>query len=183
VNSQDELTPVVSHGDGKPQKTRGSKMKKISVVIEDEQGEKSVTETGVEKPLHEIYMLIGRFIEGLKSPCSPSIDALFSIHDEDVLARSSDPLVKRFKRCVIYEFSDRWFTSKEVKWKFDRDNEGKIKMSTVSTYLLRLCKENILERRGARNNREYRVLSPGEGSPASSDSNTNILISTKANRR
>ena len=154
-----------------PQKTRGSKVKKISVVIEDEKGEKSVTETDVEKPLHEIYMLIGRFIEGLKSPQSSSIDVLFSARDEHISNRPSDSLVKRFKRCVIFEFSGRWFTSKEVKWKFDRDNEEKIKMSTVSTYLLRMCKENILERRGHRNNRDYRVLSPDDESLSYSDSN------------
>jgi len=164
-------------GMGSRRKTRGSKMKKISVVVEDEKGEKSVTDTDVEKPLHEIYMLIGRFIEGLKSPCSPSIDALFSTHDEDVSNISGDSLVKRFKRCVIFEFSDGWFTSKEVKCKFDQDNEGEIKMSTVSTYLVRMCKEKILERKGDRNNREYRVLSPGGGlssddrSLSSSDSN------------
>jgi len=133
-------------------------MKKIRVEIEEE-GDKSCIEVASNKDLSEIYKLIGLFIEELKAPSSSLNGASSSaIYKDQEVPRFKLSLVDRFKSFVVFEFSDMWFTSKEVKEKFDRDYKDNIKMSTVSTYLSRMFKEKILERKGDRNNREYRVI-------------------------
>jgi len=136
-------------------------MKKIRVEIEED-GNKSCIEVTSDKDLSDIYKLIGSFVEGLKAPSSSlsgaSSSASSDIYKDQEVPRFKFSLVDRFKRFVIFEFSDRWFTSKEVKETFDKEYKDNIKMSTVSTYLSRMCKEDLLERRGDRNNREYRVI-------------------------
>jgi|GEM_PF-139231 len=144
-------------------------MKKIRVEIEEDEN-KSCIEVTSDKDLSEIYKLIGLFVEGLKAPSSSICGASSSASStsSDIYASQTVPrfkfsLVDRFKRFVIFELPDRWFTSKEVKDMFDKEYNDNIKMSTVSTYLSRMCKEGLLERRGDRNNREYRVLLGEDG--------------------
>jgi len=152
-------------------------VKKICIEIEED-GNKSCIEVTSDKDLSEIYKLIGLFIEGLKLPSSSISDASYSYQE---VPRFKSSLIDRFKRFVVFEFSDRWFTSKEVKERFDKEYNDKIKMSTVSTYLSRMCKENILEWRGDRNNREYRVIL-GEKEINSTAPDTFLLVDKKERR-
>ncbi|MHC1629135.1 MAG: hypothetical protein ACXQTI_09955 [Candidatus Nezhaarchaeales archaeon] len=68
-------------------------------------------------------------------------------------------LMERFRQVIEENFSDgSWFTSKDVLDAYRRIYNENLKLSTVSTYLLRLYNSGFLERRGERKNRLYRVV-------------------------
>ncbi len=71
---------------------------------------------------------------------------------------SSEPpsltLKERLELFLRFEFQGTWFSSLEVKQRYE-SIYGKINLSTISTYLARMCGNNLLERRGKRNEREY----------------------------
>lgn len=64
-------------------------------------------------------------------------------------------LRERLEMFLRFEYPRVWFTSLDVKKQYEFVY-GKIGLSTVSTYLARMSHENILIRRGNRNQREYR---------------------------
>jgi len=64
-------------------------------------------------------------------------------------------LKERLEMFLRYEYPRVWFSSLDVKRQYETVY-GKINLSTVSTYLARMYRDNILERRGNRNQREYR---------------------------
>lgn len=72
---------------------------------------------------------------------------------EDQPKTLMDSLVEFIK----YEFRDQWFTSQQLRERYETVRDD-IKLSTVSTYLSRMHQDRILDRRGNRNNREYRLL-------------------------
>jgi hypothetical protein len=61
---------------------------------------------------------------------------------------------ERLEMFLRFEYPMAWFSSLDVKSQYE-NVYGKIGLSTVSTYLARMCHENILIRRGNRNQREY----------------------------
>lgn len=67
-------------------------------------------------------------------------------------------LRQRLEMFIKYDFDAEWFTSKEVKRAYEEKFDP-IPLSTVSTYLARMYQEGILERRGNRNERRYRLSS------------------------
>ncbi|MEM1625413.1 MAG: hypothetical protein QXZ45_03835 [Candidatus Nezhaarchaeales archaeon] len=68
-------------------------------------------------------------------------------------------LMERFKQVIEGNFSDgSWFSSKDVLDAYRRTYNEDLKPSTVSTYLLRLYNSGVLERRGERKNRMYRLV-------------------------
>ena len=64
-------------------------------------------------------------------------------------------LKERLEMFLRFEYPGIWFSSLEVKKRYE-SVYGKISLSTVSTYLARMHRDNILEKRGNRINREYR---------------------------
>jgi DNA-binding PadR family transcriptional regulator len=75
-------------------------------------------------------------------------------------------LMERLESFIRYEFPDTWFTSQELRERYETVIDD-IKLSTVSTYLSRMNRDHLLERRGNRNNRQYRLVEPsrpGSGS-------------------
>ncbi len=64
---------------------------------------------------------------------------------------------ERLRLFLRYEYPKVWFTSIEVREHYGRVFE-RIPLSTVSTYLARMYREGILERRGNRVQREYRFI-------------------------
>lgn len=64
-------------------------------------------------------------------------------------------LKERLEMFLRFEYPGVWFTSLNVKKHYETVY-GKIGLSTVSTYLARMSRDNILIRRGNRNQREYR---------------------------
>ncbi len=79
---------------------------------------------------------------------------------KDILDLSADKytIKERLTLFLRFEFRDLWFTSLQVKEKYERQYGEEIKISTVSTYLTRLYNEGFLERRGNRVEREYHVI-------------------------
>jgi|Deesub1362A_J573_1020465.scaffolds.fasta_scaffold02030_5 hypothetical protein len=65
---------------------------------------------------------------------------------------------ERLEYYLKYEFPPIWFTSRDLKEAYERKYGEEIKLSTVSTYLARMHREGLLERRGNRANREYRYI-------------------------
>jgi len=75
---------------------------------------------------------------------------------EDV-PQESLTLKERLEMFLRFEYPGIWFTSLDVKSHYE-SVYGKINLSTVSTYLARMHRDNILERKGNHNQREYRFI-------------------------
>jgi len=58
---------------------------------------------------------------------------------------------------IKYEFSSTWFTTQELRERYETVADD-IKLSTVSTYLSRMNRDGLLDKRGNRNNRQYRLI-------------------------
>ncbi len=76
-------------------------------------------------------------------------------------------LKERLEMFLRFEYPRVWFNSLDIKRHYD-SVYGKINLSTVSTYLARMHRDNILDRRGNHNQREYRfkeesnpIMNPG----------------------
>lgn len=63
----------------------------------------------------------------------------------------------RLEIFVRREFPDSWFSSNELRDRYETVSDD-IKLSTVSTYLSRMYYDGVLERRGNRNQRQYRLV-------------------------
>ncbi|MGP8337091.1 MAG: hypothetical protein ACT6FC_02515 [Methanosarcinaceae archaeon] len=61
---------------------------------------------------------------------------------------------ERLELFLKFEYPHVWFTSQEIQGHYERVY-GFIKLSTVSTYLSRMYRKNLLQRRGNRTQREY----------------------------
>lgn len=64
-------------------------------------------------------------------------------------------LKERLEMFLRFEYKGIWFSSIDVKRQYE-NVYGKIGLSTVSTYLARMYREDILIRKGNRSQREYR---------------------------
>ncbi|MCX9083970.1 MAG: hypothetical protein OIN87_04120 [Candidatus Methanoperedens sp.] len=74
---------------------------------------------------------------------------------QEIISGSGTLSIKeRLEMFLRFEYPGIWFSSLDVKRQYE-NVYGKIGLSTVSTYLARMCHENILIRRGNRNQREY----------------------------
>jgi hypothetical protein len=70
---------------------------------------------------------------------------------------SSGTLMDRLEGFIRFEFSNTWFTTQELRVRYETVADD-IKLSTVSTYLSRMNHDGLLDRRGNRNNRQYRLI-------------------------
>lgn len=70
---------------------------------------------------------------------------------------SGGTLMDRLESFIKYEFTNTWFTSQELRERYETVADD-IKLSTVSTYLSRMNRDGLLEKRGNRNNRQYRLI-------------------------
>ena len=70
---------------------------------------------------------------------------------------SSGTLMDRLESFIQYEFSSTWFTTQELRERYETVADD-IKLSTVSTYLSRMNRDGLLDKRGNRNNRQYRLI-------------------------
>jgi hypothetical protein len=76
------------------------------------------------------------------------------------LPHESLTLKERLEMFLRFEYPRIWFTSLDVKRHYE-SVYGKINLSTVSTYLARMHRDNILERKGNHNQREYKFMEQG----------------------
>ena len=70
---------------------------------------------------------------------------------------SSGTLMDRLESFIRYEFSNTWFATQELRERYETVADD-IKLSTVSTYLSRMNHDGLLDKRGNRNNRQYRLM-------------------------
>lgn len=66
-------------------------------------------------------------------------------------------LMEKLGSFIKYEFSSTWFTTQELRERYETVADD-IKLSTVSTYLSRMNRDGLLDKRGNRNNRQYRLM-------------------------
>lgn len=86
----------------------------------------------------------------------PSIPEPAALESEEFNSNSESLTLKeRLEMFLRFEYPRIWFTSLDVKRHYE-SVYGKINLSTVSTYLARMYRDNILERKGNHNQREYR---------------------------
>ncbi len=81
----------------------------------------------------------------------------------DSIGEPSLTLKERLEMFLRFEYPRVWFSSLDVKKQYE-SVYGSINLSTVSTYLARMYRDNVLLRRGNRNQREYRIRD--EAAPA-----------------
>jgi len=95
-----------------------------------------------------------RFINGFSTGTKPSRKNAVPNHSD----RISEPLSvrERLESLLKYEYPRVWFTSQDIKNHYERVYDH-INLSTASTYLSRMYSQKILERRGGRTQREYRL--------------------------
>jgi len=72
------------------------------------------------------------------------------------IQKAGGTLMGRLENFIRLELPNDWFTSQELRERFET-LEDDIKLSTVSTYLSRMNRDGILERRGNKNYRQYRL--------------------------
>jgi hypothetical protein len=85
-----------------------------------------------------------------------NIDANEAEHNAQY-GEEGETLMGRLEKFIRYEFPDAWFTSQELRDRYETLSDD-IKISTVSTYLSRMNRDGLLERKGNRNNRQYRLI-------------------------
>jgi hypothetical protein len=126
---------------------------KINLEIVDDDMKTTVTfegDLGKKRVLHLIKALDFQPTSTDTSPSSTPPNFL-DIKDEKLTVK------ERLRLFLRYEYPKVWFTSIEVREHYQRVFE-KIPLSTVSTYLARMYREGILDRRGNRVQREYRFI-------------------------
>src|SRR3990170_2045557 len=69
-------------------------------------------------------------------------------------------LKERLEMFLRFEYPRIWFNSLDVKRHYE-NVYGKINLSTVSTYLARMHRDDILDRKGNHNQREYQFKEEG----------------------
>lgn len=80
-----------------------------------------------------------------------------SVLDAEKLPDKTLTLKNHLEQFLKYEYRAAWFSSMDVRDRYEKVH-GKISLGTVSTYLARMYNDNLLERKGNRNHREYRLL-------------------------
>jgi hypothetical protein len=70
---------------------------------------------------------------------------------------SSGTLMDRLESFIRHEFTNTWFTTQELREQYETVADD-IKLSTVSTYLSRMNHDGLLDKRGNRNNRQYKLM-------------------------
>lgn len=92
-------------------------------------------------------------VTGIKPVANPPVVSF----EAEKLPEKNLTLKNQLQQFLRYEFHSDWFSSTDVKNRYEKVH-GNISLGTVSTYLTRMNNDNLLERRGNRNHREYRLM-------------------------
>ena len=87
----------------------------------------------------------------------PKIDSL-----KQKLTDTTLTISERLELFLKYEYPRVWFTSQDIQQHYERIY-GTIKLSTVSTYLSRMYRKKLLDRRGNRTQRQYMYIGDRDG--------------------
>ena len=69
---------------------------------------------------------------------------------------------ERLQSFLCYDYPRVWFKSLDIKKQYEQVYGENINLSTVSTYLARMYRDGILDRRGNRVQREYKFIENGD---------------------
>ena len=135
-------------------------MPENKVKVEVQRGGTKVTLTveGDDSPFTEGFLstVLGALQPALKEQTEGSMNS----QDDHLSSQMSYPEMttkERVKHLVRTYLKHGWFDSKEVLELYRHYLDDDVPPSTISTYLGRLTKENVLERRGSRTNLHYRL--------------------------
>ena len=94
-----------------------------------------------------------------------------SVMAKDIRDLSADRLTikDRLTLFLKFEYGDAWFSTLDVKAKYEKTYNEELKISTVSTYLSRLHNEGFLARRGNKIEREYHIAATPESEPVATN--------------
>jgi hypothetical protein len=125
------------------------------LVLTTDDGEDIIIESEAADWAEVIIRFVENFSTGTKTPPTRSGAAVTSLIPDAPLPESLS-VRERLELFLKYEYPQVWFTSTDIKNHYERVYDP-INQSTVSTYLARMCARGVLERRGNRVQREYRV--------------------------
>lgn len=139
----------------------GMKPMEIKVNVDEKSGkitQLTVSADGVD--MAAIQKALSSISKNLSQPGAPvsEPESMESKLAELMADKLKYTLKERLRMFLKYEFNSQWFTTVQVKEKYDAMYGEEIKISTVSTYMTRLFNEGYLERRGNRIEREYHVI-------------------------
>ena len=144
---------------------------KIRIEIEDE-GMKSIHEFEGQLPRDRIIDFLTA--AGVFTEAEPPLEEALHYDIDD----AGKTLRDRLENFIRYEFPDNWFSSQQLRERYETVADD-IKLSTVSTYLSRMCHDNILEKKGNRNNRRYRLFKDTYPERAQGVEHPDIALSAK----
>ncbi len=138
------------------------KLKLKEVVLENESGGK-VTLSFDESFSSEDMMKILKKLQNEtptpenKSPINENQQSLEIPADSNFNETYDSLTIIEKLKIIVNQIKYGWFTSDHIRELYQYNFREDIKPSTVSTYLARMYEENLLERRGSRAKREFRL--------------------------
>ncbi|RZN37663.1 MAG: hypothetical protein EFT35_05830 [Methanophagales archaeon ANME-1-THS] len=129
---------------------------KVRVEVTDEEGMKTSMEKEGDLQTEMLKQLtirdVTRFLEAQLSPLSN-----LNPYDSDL-----EDLTIKERLASFLRYDERapkeWFTSSELRRRYEAVFEEDVRLSTISTYLASMHSEGMLERKGSRAKRQYRVV-------------------------
>jgi hypothetical protein len=129
---------------------------KVRVEVTDEEGMKTSMEKEGDLQSEMLKQLtirdVMRFLEAQLSPLANLNPYDSGIEDLTIKERLASFL--RYDERAPKE----WFTSSELRRRYEEVFDENVRLSTVSTYLASMHSEGMLERKGSRAKRQYRVV-------------------------
>ncbi len=143
-----------------PQKKEENGLTENKVKVEFQRGRNKVTLTveGDDSPFTEGFLstVLSALQPALKDQSIGSMNPQHD-HSQSQMSYTEMTTKERVKHLVRTYLKHSWFDSKEVLELYRHYLDDEVPPSTISTYLGRLTKENVLERRGSRKNLHYRL--------------------------
>ena len=134
---------------------KGGSTGKTETAVREYEGEEA---TWKYKVVQDIIDFLQRTLGIIVTPSTePRADERYYEIMGDLERRGDLTLRERLEWFLRVECPREWYTSVQVKNKYEQTFHERINLSTVSTYLARMHRDDLLERRGNRRQREYRV--------------------------
>ena len=138
---------------------------KVRVEVTDDEGMKSTIEKEGDLQIEMLKQLtirdIVKFLEGQLAPIST----------RNAYEYEGDDLTIKERLASFLRYDERapegWFTSSQIKRIYEVLFEENLRLSTISTYLASLHSNGILERKGSRAKRQYRLAATERAETAS----------------
>jgi len=133
----------------------------IKVNVDEKSGKiTQLTVSGDGLDMVALQKALSSISKNLARPGEPASEPAAAAMESKVadLMDGNYTIKERLRLFLKFEFKSLWFTTVQVKEKYEAQYGEEIKISTVSTYLTRLYNEGFLERRGNRVEREYHVI-------------------------